>query len=272
MRIKQSFSIEDIIGFKYGSQIIGRPKMLSHLYYVDGALIDTGHSMMRNHIIRDVIKLSVDQIYITHHHEDHTGNIIPIQSIHNCLAYAPKKCCELMKYPPPLTFAQKITWGAREAYSELIPKDDNLKTNKYNFQIIPVPGHSPDMVALYEPDKQWLFSADLFINTYIGYFLTTENIKEQIASIKKILQLDFKIMLCSHNPQLDKPKQKLTKKLNFLEEFYDKVEKLFHKGYTAEEIFKILELREVKLVKFLSGGQLSKLNMVKSVIRNILLN
>ena len=124
------------------------------------------------------------------------------------------------------------------------------------------------MLALYEPNKRWLFSADLYINSRIGYYITTESIKEQIESINRILELDFDVMFCSHNPQLTNGKVKLKEKLDFLEDFVKDVMRLSDKGHQPKEIFKLLKLKELKTIKFLSSGELSKMNMVKSVLRD----
>lgn len=269
MLIAQSFQHEEILGFKFGYQAIGPPKLFAHIYYVDGLLIDTGQSKMRNSILAATEKLEVEQIFITHHHEDHSGNIKALKDQHNCEAYASKLCCEMMKAPPKLSFAQKITWGRRPAQNDLIPKQQTIETSKYCFDIIPIPGHAPDMVALYEPNRKWLFSADLYLNSYIDYFVYSESIAEQMTSIKKILALDFDVLLCSHKPQLKHGKQQLSKKLHFLESFFEEVSILHTQGFSAKEIFKHLKLKENWWVKILSSGSLSKVNMVHSVIRDL---
>ncbi|MGD1891098.1 MAG: hypothetical protein ACFB15_10960 [Cyclobacteriaceae bacterium] len=76
-------------------------------------------------------------------------------------------------------------------------------------------------------------------------------------------------MFCSHKPQLKNGKQQLAKKLKFLESFFNDVSVLYQQGYSANEIFKSLKLKENWVVRVLSGGKLSKLNMVKSVIRDL---
>ena len=269
MVIAESFKHEEIVGLKFGYQAIGKPRLFTHVYFVDGLLIDTGQSNVRSVVKSEAKKLAVEQTFITHHHEDHTGNVEAIQELHDCDVYASQRCCQMMKDPPKLSFAQKITWGDRAAQTDLIPKHDTIETSRFSFNIIPIPGHAPDMVALYEPNRQWLFSADLYINSYIDYVLTDESIADQIASIRKILKLDFKEMFCSHKPQLKNGKQQLAKKLNFLESFFNDVSVLYQKGYSANEIFRSLQLKENWVVKILSGGSLSKLNMVKSVIRDL---
>ncbi len=272
MIISQSFKHEEVLGLKFGYKLIGQPKLFSHIYFVDGLLIDTGQSKIRNSIIAATKDLNVEQIFITHHHEDHTGNIAQLKALHNCDVFASERCCQMMKAPPKLSFIQKITWGDRPAQEDLMPINGSLETKRFRFDIIPIPGHAADMVALYEPNRRWLFSADLYLNSYIDYFLTDESIADQIASTKKILALDFKELFCSHKPQLKNGKQQLTKKLNFLESFYHEVSLLYDKGYSANEIFKSLKVGELKenwFVRIMSNRLLSKMNMVKSVIRDL---
>lgn len=264
-----SFEHKDILGLRFGYHPFGKPQLQVFIYYVDGLLIDTGQSKARQRILSETKDLNVEQIFITHHHEDHSGNIRALQELHNCEVYASEACSKMMKDPPKISLAQKLTWGSRPAFREIIPKNQTIKTNKYCFEIIPVPGHAKDMVALYEPNKKWLFSADLYINSYIDYMLENESIADQIESVQRVLQLDFEELFCSHKPRLANGKEHLTKKLNFLESFFNDVSQLYKQGFTDQEIFEKLKFKENRFVKFLSGGSLSKINMVKSVIRDL---
>jgi glyoxylase-like metal-dependent hydrolase (beta-lactamase superfamily II) len=269
MIISEEFEYEEVKGYKFGYNLFGKPNLFSHIYYVDGLMIDTGHSLMRRQITQKVKSLLVNQLFITHFHEDHSGNLDLLHPHFKCPIYASALCCELMKNPPKISFAQKLTWGNRPAFQGLIPISGTIKTNQFEFEIIPIPGHAPDMLALFEPRKKWLFSADLYLNSYIGYFLEDESISEQINSIKRVLKLDFEVLFCSHNPQFTSGKEKLRKKLLYLEKFYSQVAELSKEEYNAKEIFKTLNLREHGNIKLLSDGKLSKLNMVKSVLRDI---
>lgn len=78
MKITKQFNYENIQGFKFGSMPYGKPKMFSHIYFIDGMLIDSGHRNMQKEVLREVSDLDVEQIFITHHHEDHTGNILSL--------------------------------------------------------------------------------------------------------------------------------------------------------------------------------------------------
>lgn len=268
MRDFSSFQHEEVLGLKFGYHPYSKPNLHTHIYYVDGLLIDTGQRHMHQTILHKTKDLYIDKILLTHHHEDHTGNINALSNQHQCEVFASELCCDLMKNPPKISWAQKMVWGDRPANFNITPIKYQIQTENFEFQIIPIPGHAIDMIALYEPNKKWLFSADLYINSYISYMLKNESISQQIYSIKQILELDFDVMFCSHNPQLTNGKEALLKKLHFLEDFVEKVVQLYQKGYSEKTIFNELKLKENPFVKYISFGSLSQMNMIKSVIKH----
>ncbi len=65
------------------------------------------------------------------------------------------------------------------------------------------------------------------------------------------------------------PKERISNKLKFFEGFYDKVSQEYLKGNDVKGIMKNLNFKDDKLSKLMSWGQLSKSNMVRSVIKSI---
>jgi glyoxylase-like metal-dependent hydrolase (beta-lactamase superfamily II) len=265
----KTFEYDGIKAFKFGYHPFAKPAMWVYVYYVDGLLIDTGQSRMRNAVIGQTKNLNVKQIFLTHHHEDHTGNVASLAKYFACPVYASPECIELMKEPPRISFAQWMVWGDRPAFSNILSKTDTLETDYFRFNIIPVPGHAADMVVLYEPTKRWLFASDLFVNEYISYFLHSESMLQQIQSIRTVLELDFEVLFCGHNPIFENGETRLRGKLDYLENFYQKVMAVYDGQMSANEVFVKLKLKENWQIRLLSHGYLSKLNMVRSVIRDI---
>ena len=251
-----------------GQHPVSKPKLTVNLFVIDGLLIDTGPSRMHQEVRHELKARPINQIFVTHHHEDHTGNVAKLAEQFNCPAYSSALCAEMMKAPPTISFAQHIIWGNRPAYHQL-QAVDHLVTGHHEFQLIDIPGHAPDMVALYEPNKGWLFSADLYVHHYISYFLVSESVTRQITSLEKVLQLDFETVFCSHVPPFKDGREKLTKKLNFLRSFQEQVIEQATKGYSPRKIMKVLDLKERWDIRILSHGMLSKLNMVRSVLRDM---
>lgn len=268
MKIIHPFRYDEVQGYRFGSAWWGKPSLYAHVYFIDGLLIDTGHRNMRKAILNTITQLDVRQIFITHHHEDHTGNLDIFQSHFGCPSYASPLCSEMMKNPPSISFAQYFSWGSRPPNFELIAKERKMDTSRFSFDIIPIPGHAPDMVALHEPNQGWLFSADLWVYDYIRYFMEWESVSQQIQSLKRVLPLEFDALFCGHNPIFKNVKQRIQNKIDFFEEFYGKVARLHHEGQTPQQIMQTLKIREKWFIRLFSTGKLSALNMVRAVIRD----
>lgn len=268
MKITHSFSHGPVQGFRFGSHPFSKPRLFSHVYFIDGLLVDTGHPKMRKAVLETIGALPVEQIYLTHHHEDHSGNAPQLKAHFNCPVYTSPECIEMMKSPPKISPVQHVIWGDRPPNTDLQPQPLQIQTPNHTFELIFTPGHAVDMYCLYERKEGWLFSADLWVNHYIAYFMRPESMKHQIESLKKVLELDFEVLFCGHNPQFEKGKAKVKKKLHFFEGFYEKAAQLFHEGNPAPAIMKKMGLKERWSTRLLSTGELSTLNMIKAVIRD----
>jgi len=268
MKLTDSFHFKAITAFKFGSLPIGKPRRFVYIYYVDGLLIDTGHYHMRKEILASVHNFKVQQIYLTHHHEDHTANVNLLSKHFNSRVYASKLCTEIMRQPPRINLLQQAIWGKAQPFTSITIKEDFIETEKYRFEIIATPGHAIDMVCLLEKSEGWLFSADLWVASRIKFFMQSESMAQQIQSIQKILQYDFEVLLCSHNPQLKNGRACLQQKLAFLQDFYYRIAHLYAQGLSTKAILTKMDMQENKFMKWLSGGALSSVNMVLSVMRD----
>ena len=124
-------------------------------------------------------------------------------------------CSELVQGKVGTCLPQRMYWGTPRYTNKVIPfSNTTLETEKRCFELITIPGHSPDQIALYEPNEGWLFSADAFVSPVIKYFMREESMYEQITSLKKLVALDFEALFCSHNPLMQGGKEKLNQKFN----------------------------------------------------------
>jgi glyoxylase-like metal-dependent hydrolase (beta-lactamase superfamily II) len=177
-------------------------------------------------------------------------------------------CAELMTkgfLVSPL--GRLISGNVRKVEVEPLADDEMLELGDYTLQVIPTPGHTPDHVAFYEPNRGWLFSGDLYVADRIKYFETNEDIKVQINSLERLVALDFDVLLCSHNPKLKDGKIRLERKLELFKTFYAEVIRLHQKGEKAEQILKSLGRKENNFYKYLTVGHFTAVNMVKSVLK-----
>lgn len=269
MNFLQKSDFQSISYWKLGSNFFGRPKMFVYCFLVDGLLVDTGQPHVRKDLLKALEVEDIQRIVVTHHHEDHSGNIEAIKDLKKIEAYASPLCCELMENPPTVEPARWVTWGQMPK-ADLIPLPENEQfitpNGGYSFEVLNTPGHAIDQISLYEPSEGWLFSGDLYVHDYVKVFMRDENMKEQIDSIEKLLQLDFDVLLCNHKPIFSNGKERLQRKLQFLQDLYGAILDAHQKGLTEKEIMEELKWKEDRFVKAFSFGQLSRMNMIRSVI------
>ena len=260
---------QDIKLFKLGSNLLGKPRIFVYSFLIDGILLDTGQPHVEKIFLEALGQEKIEKIILTHHHEDHCGNIKAIKKTKGIEAFGSKLCQSLLQKPKRIEPARLVTWGQnRKADIQQLDIVQPLKTDKYSFEIFESPGHAIDQLSFYEPNQGWLFPGDLFVNDYVKIFMRDEDIYQQILSIQKLMKLDFDVLFCHHQPILKGGKQRLQNKLQFLQDFYGQIKEIYLQGKNAKEIMSTLSLKEEWPIKLFSMGQLSRVNMVRSVLRS----
>ena len=257
------FDSVEIIQLVYGP--IGPPLMSVFMYVVDGLIIDTAQHHMAKVVLELLSKKSVSRIVLTHHHEDHSGNAAMIGRQHAIPVIAHPLAVEKLRRSFPILPYQRLVWGKAPAVSAT-PLADVVETNRFAFTPIHTPGHSKDHIVLFEKQRGWLFSGDLYLGERIKYFRSDEDICDQIASLKKLMNLNFDILFCGHNPRLKNGKQQIRNKLQFLEDLYGNARKLAEKGWSEKAVIKALDPKNDRGVKWLTMGNVSFANMIRSAL------
>jgi glyoxylase-like metal-dependent hydrolase (beta-lactamase superfamily II) len=239
-----------------------------YAFWVDGLLIDTGHRNSRENVKQWLEGRQVDKIAITHHHEDHTGNVAYLMKKLQVQAYAHPLCVDILGKGYNVSALGKLISGSVDK-AKLLPIGDRIATPNHTFEVIHTPGHTDDHICLFERSRGWLFSGDLFVADKIKYFDTTEDLAEQIRSLRKLAALDFEALFCSHNPKTDRGRERIQSKLQHFEDFYGQVEEMHRKGMNDREILRKLGRKENYLFHYITLGNYNSVNMVKSVVRDV---
>lgn len=269
MRVAVAKQFGAVEGIKLGIGYLGPPPVQVYAFRVDGLLIDTGPPILQREFMGWLEEQLIEQVFITHHHEDHSGNVNPIAQKHSTAIFGSPLCSELVQGKVGTCLPQRMYWGTPRYTNKVISfSNTTLETEKHRFELIAIPGHCPDQIALYEPNEGWLFSADAFVSPIIKYFMREESMYEQITSLKKLVALDFEALFCSHNPLMEGGKEKLNQKIQFFENFYGQVVYWANQGITPRAIMRQIEQKENWTQRFLTGGKMSARNMVLSVLRD----
>ena len=266
MKLIDHHAIGPVQAIQLGYSPIGPPMMSVYFYHLGDILIDTGQSNMRRHALKAVHDLPVRQILLTHHHEDHSGNAAAFQEQTKAVVLGHPHTAAKLEAGYRIMPYQHLIWGRTSAV-RMNTLPHLIETAHYTLIPIETPGHSKDHVAYLERNEGWLFSGDLFIGERIKFFRSDENIHDQIDSIETVLRMDFDALFCAHNPYPTNGKKHLRNKLDFLLTLRDQVQNLFRQGYPDGEIIRRLDPGTDRKVKWITMGNASFANMVRSALK-----
>lgn len=269
MRYCRRYAFADgISGYCLGRSLAGPPLMTVYCYAFGQNLIDTGLAHMARESLALAREHGVRRIFLTHHHEDHSGNAALIRSRTGATVFGHDQAGEKLKTRYPVLPYQKIVWG-RSSPVDVRPMTTPADTVLGPLVPVHTPGHCRDHLCYLLPDQGVLFSGDLYLGDRIKYFRSDEDLGQEIASLKAVAALDFDTLLCGHNPRGEQGKARVLAKLSFLEDFYGTAADLCRKGMEEKAIFREMALQENRFIKWFCFGNVSMMNGVRSVLKNL---
>jgi glyoxylase-like metal-dependent hydrolase (beta-lactamase superfamily II) len=190
-------------------------------------LIDTGLPNSTDKIFAVIGKIGrkpedLRQIFITHHHNDHTGSLAEVIERSNATVFAHKIEAPVIRGDQPphepdantLRTLLKPIMGSTTATADPARVDRELEEGDEvdlggGAKVLHVPGHTMGSAALYIPKHKMLFAGDAAVSTLgLGppsgpFGMFNENRDQAIASFKKLAELDFDRAFFGHGKPLD---------------------------------------------------------------------
>jgi glyoxylase-like metal-dependent hydrolase (beta-lactamase superfamily II) len=267
---KFNYEFDGVHYYRFSVYRLGSNVQTVYAFTLDGLLIDTAQRYNRDNILKVAHQHNIQKIILTHHHEDHSGNVAYLMNELNIDAFAHPQAVKILgKGYKTSPLAKLINGSVEKAALKPLLETDSIETPNYILQPIYTPGHCNDHYCYYEKNKGWLFSGDLYVADKIKYFGNYESLLTQIESIKKLVALDFDVLFCSHNPKVENGKKRLKNKLQFFEDFAGTVKKYYDQGHTSKQIFSLMNMKENYYYKVLTAGNFTAENMVKSVVKEL---
>lgn len=250
---------------------VGRRMMSAWAYRIGKTLIDTGAPNIQKDFLDLVLKDGdIEHIYITHHHEDHSGGAAAIRKATGAKITVTQFSQALVRKGFVQHFYQHAVWGNFQPFEEdscidLPPFGKSVfETSDGSFELIHAPGHSHDMTVVYDASRKALFSADLYLSTRQRLMRRDEHFNIALNSLKGLLELDIEMILCGHRPVFENGSEKLEKKYLFMENVKNHLLEASNGNEVSTSLDQLIG-KEDTAFRLLSFGNVSRINLVKSV-------
>ncbi|MBW7652283.1 MBL fold metallo-hydrolase [Anoxybacillus sp. ST4] len=266
MLVKKKFEQETVSGVHIakGTLTFQGVRLTVHCFSTDGVLIDTGAASLANEFAHFFKSLDIDQVMITHFHEDHTGCAAFLQNERQLPIYMNELMIDYCRKQADYPIYRKFFWGTRPPF-QAKPIENMFSTRHATWDVIHTPGHAVDHLAFLNRETGQLFTGDLYCLEKTKVILREESISTLIDSLKKVLTYDFREMFCAHAGYVKDGRTALQRKLHYLQELQGKIIDLYEKGATLKQIQSILFPKKYPIT-FLSLGEWSSFHIVRSVI------
>ena len=258
------FGHEGVEGLRTGRYNLGISS--SCIVYLLGAtVIDTGPPNQWPVVRRFLQERNVEQVLVTHHHEDHGGNGARLQRELEATVFFPPSGVTLARDGFPLRAYQRVIWGTPKRFVPQAMPDELSVGGGFRLRAVHAPGHSPDMTCYLEVERGWLFTGDLYITSKPLFFRADENMDEQIESLRRVVDLEFETVFCAHRGVVTDGQRAIRAKLDYLISLRDEIQHLHSEGRSVAEITKTLLGRE-KLTSLITLYHFSKRNLVRACL------
>lgn len=266
MLLKKDFKQQMINGVQIGNgtaSLLG-VKLNVHCFVVDGVLIDTGAKSLEKEFKSFFKRQDIDQVVITHFHEDHTGCAAFLQNEMSLPVYMSDDMLDYCKTRADYPLYRKVFWGSRRPF-EATAIGKTFTSRNATWDVIKTPGHAVDHLAFLNRQTGQLFSGDLYVQKKTKVVLREESIPTIIDSLKKVLIYDFEDVFCCHAGYLKDGRAALQGKLDYLLELQGRIIKFYEDGLSPSEINQTLFPKKYPITSF-SSGEWDSLHIVNSVI------
>ena len=224
----------------------------------DGILIDAGIPAARREFEALLDTRAIAGVMLTHHHEDHAGNVEAVARRGIPLWISPATM-------PLLTRVERIRAYRRFTWTPMPPLVSAVTPYVSN-RLIPIatPGHCADHVAFWDPETRTLFSGDLFLGVAVRIAHHDEDPWLGIESLERAAALEPVRMFDAHRGLVTEAASALRAKAAWTRELITVIAARIEAGDSDAQILRSVMGGE-SLTGFASGGEYSRRNFIRSV-------
>jgi glyoxylase-like metal-dependent hydrolase (beta-lactamase superfamily II) len=259
--VLERLTFDDVTAFRlswWRSRAIGYSV---HVYVVRGVLIDTGYPAAHREVAQIVRETHAVGAYVTHHHEDHAGNVSRLVQHGLPLAMHPDTLA-LVRHPHRIGLYRHLTWQAMRGFDTPVTPlhDDTL-------QLVATPGHAPDHHAVWDATTGTLFAGDLYLGVKVKLAHSYESPAQHVASLEAMIARGPSRVFCAHRGLVSDGVNRLRAKAEWMRETMERVLSLHRDGRSVGEVrAELLGARDS--THWVSAGDYSPDNFVRAVLRD----
>ena len=230
-------------------------------YVVRGVLVDAGFPRVGREFRAAIRALGVRGALITHQHEDHTGSVAALAAEGLPLHMHPG-CEAVLRERPSIGLYRKAIWGwPARLEGPVVPFD------VAPLHALHLPGHTPDHLVLWDPERRILVSGDLFLGVKVRIAHHDESPVQLVRSLRTAAALAPRLLLDAHRGPIPDPAPLLLAKADWIESTTAEVVALAAAGIGEREIARRV-LGTEDLVGWASFREYSKRSLVHAMLRD----
>ena len=228
-------------------------------YFARGTLIDTGFPAAAPSLARWLDEARPAGVVVTHHHEDHAGNL-PLIGARSLPVVVPARTLEWALAPERIGLYRRFTWGT--------PVPLAAAPRRYEpegLELLATPGHAPDHHVVWDAERETLFSGDLFVGVKVRVARRDEDPREHVRQLRRIAALRPRRMFDAHRGAVSEPATALLAKADWMEETIGRIDRRAEEGADARVIAREVLGREDGAWWF-SAGDYGRRSLVEAVL------
>ena len=256
LRVERHGDVERLVLTHWRSRLVGYEVSA---YFTRGTLVDTGFPSAAATLARWLDAARPAGVVVTHHHEDHAGNVALVAARGLPLAL-PGALLALARTPVRIGFYRRFTWGAPLPLAADVPR-----WSPEGLELLATPGHAPDHHVVWDADRETLFSGDLFVGVKVRVARRDEDPREHARQLRRIAALRPRRMFDAHRGLVTEPASALLAKADWMEETIARIDRRFAEGAPARVIAREVLGREDAAWWF-SARDYGRRNLVEAVL------
>jgi len=164
---------------------------------------------------------------------------------------------------------RQMTWGVdyHPFQAELLKNSISSKSSKYVFDVLEMPGHAPELIALVERKQQWAFITDAVMPKYQIIFGKDTDIPEDMSLIFQSIKKLYDFSKGMDNLLLFTSGKGVFKGRSFLKERMDEINSLHLKAHRFQNEAKQKGLLNKQLLRYVLKKMFKRENFVGILTR-----